>query len=80
MALQGAELALGPLRAYASRASAWGDSILAIGRAQRRRFRRRLAVASLVHPFFLHRRRQECLAALVRAHLIPFRAFYAALH
>jgi flavin-dependent dehydrogenase len=80
MALQGAEIALAPLRAYASRASGWGESILAIGRAQRLRFRRRLAVASLVHPFFLHRRRQECLAALVRARLIPFRAFYAALH
>jgi menaquinone-9 beta-reductase len=80
MALQGAELALAPLRAYASRLAGWGDSIRAIAGAQRRRFRRRLLVASLLHPFFLERRRQEWLAALARSRLMPFRAFYAALH
>ncbi len=80
MALQGAELALAPLRAYARRASGWAESIRSVARAQRLLFRRRLMVASLLHPFFLQRRRQECLAALVRAHLVPFRAFYAALH
>jgi hypothetical protein len=37
-------------------------------------------VSSLLHPFFLERRRQSLLAALARAHLIPFRAFYAAIH
>jgi hypothetical protein len=80
MALQGAELALGPLLAYARGAASWGDSVRAVARAQRRRFGRRLLVASLLHPFFLHRRRQGCLAALAGARLIPFRAFYAALH
>jgi flavin-dependent dehydrogenase len=80
MALQGAELALAPLRAYASRLAGWRESVHAIASAQRLRFRRRLMVASLLHPFFLHRRRQEWLAALVQTHLIPFRAFYAALH
>jgi flavin-dependent dehydrogenase len=80
MALQGAELAVAPLRAYARRAAAWADSIRTIARAQRLRFRRRLMVASLLHPFFLQRRRQECLAALAHSHLIPFRALYAALH
>jgi menaquinone-9 beta-reductase len=80
MALQGAELALGPLLAYARGAAGWCESIRAVARAQRLRFRRRLMVASLLHPFFLHRRRQECLAALVSSQLIPFRAFYAVLH
>ncbi len=80
MALQGAELALAPLLAYARRASEWGESIRMIARAQRLRFRRRLMVASLLHPFFLQRRRQECLAALVASRLMPFRALYAALH
>ncbi len=80
MALQGAELALGPLLAYARGAAGWAESIRCIARAQRLRFRRRLLVASLLHPFFLQRRRQEWLAALVSSRLIPFRAFYAALH
>jgi menaquinone-9 beta-reductase len=80
MALQGAELALAPLRAYASSVAGWGESIRAVARAQKMRFRRRLMVASLVHPFFLERRRQDFLAALVSCRLIPFRAFYSALH
>jgi 2-polyprenyl-6-methoxyphenol hydroxylase-like FAD-dependent oxidoreductase len=80
MALQGAELALAPLRAYACGAARWGEAIGAIARAQRLRFRRRLMVASLLHPFFLERRRQRWLAALVSSRLVPFRAFYAALH
>jgi 2-polyprenyl-6-methoxyphenol hydroxylase-like FAD-dependent oxidoreductase len=80
MALQGAEIALAPLRAYASGFASWGDSIRAVARAQGVRFRRRLLVSSLLHPFFLERRRQECLAALSSLRLIPFRACYAALH
>jgi flavin-dependent dehydrogenase len=80
MALQGAELALAPLRAYACGLATWGDAVRTIARAQTLRFRRRLRVASLLHPFFLERRRQEWLAALARSRLMPFRAFYAALH
>jgi hypothetical protein len=80
MALQGAELALSPLRAYAEGLASWGDSVRAVARAQRARFRRRLMVSSLLHPFFLERRRQECLATLASLRLIPFRACYAALH
>jgi flavin-dependent dehydrogenase len=80
MALQGAELALAPLRAYAAGITSWGDSVRAVARAQRARFRRRLLFSSLLHPFFLERRRQECLAALSSLRLIPFRACYAALH
>jgi 2-polyprenyl-6-methoxyphenol hydroxylase-like FAD-dependent oxidoreductase len=80
MALQGAELAVGPLRAYAAGISGWAESIRGVARAQRARFGRRLMVSSLLHPFFLRRRRQQCLAALASARLIPFRAFYAALH
>ena len=80
MALQGAELALGPLASYSTGRTGWAESIRVIARAQRKRFRRRLMVASLLHPFFLERRRQAWLAALVRAHLVPFRAFYGAVH
>jgi flavin-dependent dehydrogenase len=80
MALQGAEMALAPLRAFASGAAGWGEAVGAIARAQRLRFNRRLRVASRLHPFFLERRRQMLLATLVSSRLVPFRAFYAALH
>lgn len=80
MALQGAELALAPLRAYASGAAGWAVAVREVARAQRIRFRRRLMVSSLLHPFFLERRRQQWLASLVSSRLIPFRAFYAAVH
>jgi hypothetical protein len=80
MALQSAAISLPSLLAYARRERGWGDCVRAIGAAQRRRFRRRLLFASVLHPFFLERRRQSCLAALVGSHLVPFRAFYAALH
>jgi flavin-dependent dehydrogenase len=80
MALQGAELALEPLCAYASGKAGWAQSIRTIARAQRLRFRRRLFAASILHPFFLERRRQDWLAGLVSSRLVPFRAFYAVLH
>jgi 2-polyprenyl-6-methoxyphenol hydroxylase-like FAD-dependent oxidoreductase len=80
MALQGAETALGPLLDYASGAASWETCIRRVSRDHSQRFRRRLAVASLLHPFFLERRRQSVLAGLARRHLIPFGAVYAAIH
>jgi flavin-dependent dehydrogenase len=80
MALQSASLAVAPLKAYSRSDSGWAESVRAIAVAQGRRFRRRLLLSSLLHPFFLERRRQSWLAALVSHNLVPFRAFYAALH
>jgi len=79
MALQGAELAVAPLLAYCSGRAGWGESIRATGAAQRRRFNRRLMLASLLHPLFLEPRRQRWLAAILSTRLVPFRAVYAAL-
>ncbi|HXQ81452.1 MAG TPA: NAD(P)-binding protein [Opitutaceae bacterium] len=79
MALQGAELAAGPLQAYASGEASWGECVRATAAAQKRRFGRRLLLAALLHPFFLEPRRQSLLAALFRLRLVPFRALYAAL-
>jgi flavin-dependent dehydrogenase len=79
MALQGAELAVAPLQAYAWGRSAWSESIRAVAIAQRLRFRRRLRFAALLQPFFLEARRQSLVAALFRFHLVPVRAFYSAL-
>jgi menaquinone-9 beta-reductase len=79
MALQGAAIAVGPLLAYSCGASPWEKTVGAVASAQRTRFRRRLALAALVHPFFLERRRQALLATVVGHRLIPFGAFYATL-
>jgi len=79
MALQGAELAAGPLLAYSSGASSWDAAARAIASAQRARFSRRLLAASLIHPFLLERRLQACLAALVNSGAVPFGALHAML-
>jgi len=79
MALQGAALALPVLRAYALREITWPETRRAIGQAQRKQFRRRLALARCLHPFFIKRRPQAVLAALVRRRLLPFNLLYAAL-
>jgi len=79
MALQGADLAVEPLAAYSAGNAGWTQTAMAIQTAQRSQFRRRLALASLLHPFFIERRRPRCLAAVVGSGLVPFSAFYAAL-
>lgn len=79
MALQGAVLAVDPLTAYSRGELSWPDAVRAVSSAQRRRFRRRLVFASLLHPFLLERRRQSCLATMAASRLLPFRALYAAL-
>ena len=79
MALQSAELAVAPLHAYSIGQVGWKETSRKIYTAQRRRFRRRLTLATWLHPFFLEPRRQSWLAALIGSRLVPFRAFYAAL-
>jgi 2-polyprenyl-6-methoxyphenol hydroxylase-like FAD-dependent oxidoreductase len=80
MALQGAELSLGPLLAYAQGRQDWEQTAATIAAEQRRRFGRRLAAAALMHPFFLEPGWQRLFALLTRARLVPFRALYALLH
>jgi 2-polyprenyl-6-methoxyphenol hydroxylase-like FAD-dependent oxidoreductase len=79
MALQGAELAVGPLLAYSSGDSSWGEAAREVAKAQQARFSRRLMAASLIHPFFLGSWRQTCLAAFVNSGIVPFGALYAML-
>ncbi len=80
MAFQSAEISLAPLIAYACSETNWRETCAAIHRAQARLFRVRLASAHLVHPYLLRPSRQRWLAALDRAHLLPFRPLYSALH
>jgi flavin-dependent dehydrogenase len=80
MAFQSAESALGPLLKYAQGATEWTQACQDIHRALRRRFRLRLASAQVMHPFLFNPGRQRVLGALCRAHLLPLRPLYAALH
>ena len=80
MAFQSAELALDPLLAYAHGKCGWPETCRTIHVALSRRFRLRLASAHLLHPYLLQPARQRWLAALNRAHLLPFQPIYAALH
>lgn len=80
MAFQSAEAALDPLIAYATGAATWTETVRAAQAALQRRFRVRLASAHVLHPFLLEPGRQRWLAALNRAHLIPFSPLYATLH
>ncbi len=80
MAFQSAELALDPLLAYTRGEWGWPETCRAIHLALARRFRLRLASANLLHPWLLQPTRQRWLAALSRAHLLPFQSLYATLH
>ena len=80
MAFQSAETVLDPLLAFARRESDWPATCRATHAALRSRFRRRLASASALHAFLLRPRRQRWLAALSRAHLLPFGPLYTILH
>lgn len=80
MAFQGAEVALGPLLAYAQGEMTWTAAGRAIDTRLRSRFQLRLASAALLHPYFLQPRRQRWLAGLTSARLLPLRPLYALLH
>jgi menaquinone-9 beta-reductase len=80
MALQGAALAVEPLRAFAHHETGWDEAARRIATTQRKRFRRRLMLASILHPFFLETGKQRLLAGIFGSGLVPFRAVYAALH
>lgn len=80
MALQSAEVALGPLLSYARGEREWDSATRAIQLVLRRRFRTRLASAAALHPFLLEPARQRWLGRLSRAHLLPLRPLYHLLH
>jgi len=80
MAFQSAELALDPLVEFASGRLDWTSAGRLVHGSLRRHFRLRLASAHLLHPYLLQPGRQRWLAALNRAHLLPFKPLYAALH
>ena len=80
MAFQSAALALEPLLAWSLGEAGWPATVARVHGRLRRRFRLRLASASLLHPALLRPRGQAGLAAAARAGLLPLDPLYRALH
>ncbi len=80
MAFQSAALALDPLIDWSRGRSRWAATVATVDRNLRRRFRRRLAAANLLHPFLLKPRRQRWLILASRARLVPFGQLYHLTH
>ena len=73
MAFESAEIALDPLEEWALGERDWRQVIVAINRASRRRFRRRVGSAMKLHQFLLHARGQDLIEAISTRGLLPIR-------
>lgn len=80
MAFQSAEIALDPLLEYANGQLDWAEARQQIQVKHHRRFRLRLFASGALHSFLFAPRRQRWLSLLNRAHLLPLRPIYTALH
>lgn len=72
MAFQAAECAVGPLVAWSRGGQSWQDAANSVRAAVRRKFKRRLAAAALLHPVLLNACGRTLLQNLAAAHLLPF--------
>jgi menaquinone-9 beta-reductase len=77
MAFQAAECAIGPLTAWSRGEQSWHDAANSVRSAVARRFKRRLAVAGMLHPLLLEAGGRSLLQSLARARLLPFQPMLA---
>lgn len=80
MAFEAAETALPPLMDYAKDQCSWEAARDGVGRLLRMRFRRRLAVASRLHPVFFSALGRKALSATARIGLLPISPLVRLLH
>jgi 2-polyprenyl-6-methoxyphenol hydroxylase-like FAD-dependent oxidoreductase len=73
MAFQAAELALDPLERWSLGSLPWEACVAEIREGLRRRFRRRLAAAQVLHPLLLRRGGRDVIESIAAAGLLPFR-------
>jgi menaquinone-9 beta-reductase len=73
MAFQAAECALAPLTAWSRGEAAWQTTIHTVQTALRRKFHRRLAIASMLHRVMLESSGRNLIHHLATANLLPFR-------
>ncbi len=72
MAFQAAECALTPLVAWARGETSWQATVNDTRKSLRNRFRRRLAVAGVMHHFMLEPGGRSLLQSMAAARLLPF--------
>jgi flavin-dependent dehydrogenase len=80
MALESADEVLQPVLDYAENACSWEEAARISYRKQRLRFRRRMAVASLIHPLLTSTPGVEIMGALLKSGLIPYEKLHHLLH
>jgi len=76
MAFESAEAALRPLVEYSGGQRSWNEARLLTEQSLRTRFRTRLFLAGLLHPFLTSSSGQAFFASFARAGVLPFRAFF----
>ncbi|MEX1048842.1 MAG: hypothetical protein WED15_04905 [Akkermansiaceae bacterium] len=77
MAFQAAERAVEPLLDWSRGAVSWQECTHIVRVALRRKFKRRLAVAGLLHPILLSGSGRSLLQSLATARLLPFQPMLA---
>jgi 2-polyprenyl-6-methoxyphenol hydroxylase-like FAD-dependent oxidoreductase len=77
MAFQSAESALDPLEAWSRGRVPWGVTVNIVQAALRKRFRRRLSAANLLHPFLLKPLGRSMVGAMARNGVMPFHSLFA---
>ena len=77
MAFQAAECAIGPLVAWSRGEQSWQDAANTVRAAVAGKFKRRLAVAGMLHPLLLAAGGRSLLQNLARARLLPFQPVLA---
>lgn len=80
IAFQSAECALSPLVAWAKQECEWPEVLSVVSAALRKRFSRRFALASRLHPFLLSPGPQSLFDVANRAGLLPLRTIVNAVH
>lgn len=76
MALEAAEQAIQPAMDYAAGRISWEEAAARSDAAQRRHFRRRMRLASMIHPVMTSRPGLKLLEMAASAHLLPYGALY----
>lgn len=77
MAFQAAECASGPLVSWSRGELAWQDAANTVRAALRRKFKRRLAVAGVLHQVLLEPGGRSLLQSMASARLLPFQPMLA---
>ena len=72
MAFQAAECAVGPLVEFSQGGQSWQQASNTVRAAVRRKFRRRLAIAGIIHPLLLDAHGRSLFQSLASARLLPF--------